>query len=345
MEGALLELAGTARRAAESAPGDLPREAGEMQTSALRVLEILQVRFCDLLGSKEDGNFEEDLMGRTASESLAMVAEELERRAGLESRKIWALAARRALYVARRVERLHCTRESDSYAVVSAAGRLRPATRPAIYITSEGSDAPESQSDDSVAPTIGSGTMLDVATSSFGPFRLEGTTQTGAAMRSSSGMLESLPQVEEEELELAGEGEVRVAAAQHIVLQRQLLRANIRTCPAGHELQEREDRTPSCDLCAEEINGVTLCCVQCDWDICQECVGLAGLHMLTMQMRTCPKGLAGGCYGDKVQYCRRRAISAELQRSWRQPLHNSGHVTRILMIETWPTACMSWACC
>ncbi|CAJ1350638.1 unnamed protein product [Effrenium voratum] len=279
VEGILLELAGTARRAAESAPGDLPREAGGMRKSALLVLEILQVRFCDLLGSEEDGNFEvEDLTGRTASESLAMVAQELEWRAGLENRKIWALAARRALYVAHRVERLHYSRESDSYAVVSAAGRSRPATRPPIYITSEGSDAPESaQSDDVVAPTIGSGTTLDVASSSFGPFRLEGTTQTGAAMRSSSGMLESLPQVEEEELELAGEGEVRVAAAQHIVLQRQLLRANIRTCPAGHELQELEDRPASCDLCEEEIKGVTLCCVQCYWDICRECAGLAGL--------------------------------------------------------------------
>ena len=40
---------------------------------------------------------------------------------------------------------------------------------------------------------------------------------------------------------------------------------------AGHDLQEREDRTPSCDLCEEEINGVTLCCVQCIWDVCREC--------------------------------------------------------------------------
>ncbi|CAJ1390105.1 unnamed protein product [Effrenium voratum] len=393
VEGILLELAGTARRAAESAPGDPPREAGEMRKRALRVLEILQVRFCDLLGSKEDGNFEvEDLTGRTASESLAMVAQELERRAGLENRKIWALAARRALYVARRVERLHCTRESDSYAVVSVAARSaflipegkvpvpvaepglglevrglfdelanaaqqaaewpaaawqpaglrqlaeairgpaarvleilrvepsgdvdvadlnglgpgqllealspelqrhttapaggsRPAAeaRRAWALTAgrvldvarrleeagqlepqaEASEASvDEQSEVATQPTLESGTTLDVAATS------------GWLVPSSSGRPEILGRVDEEEL--GGEGEVRVEASQRIVLQRQLLRAKIRTCPAGHDLHERQYQLAICVLCEEE-RGVTLCCFQCDWDICQECVGLAGL--------------------------------------------------------------------
>ena len=94
-------------------------------------------------------------------------------------------------------------------------------------------------------------------------------------MPSSSGGPEILGRVDEEP-ELGGE-EALVAASQRIVLQRQLLRAKIRTCPEGHELREDDGDRAMCSLCRRDNQGVILCCGRCDWDICQECTGLDGL--------------------------------------------------------------------
>lgn len=135
----MLELADTARRTANEVR-EAGGEAGEMRRRALRILEILQVPKKDLLGSAADGNFEvEDLTGRTTSECLAMVARELERRAGLEMRKIWALAARRALRVARLVDRLHksglCRTEVSVVGSpgLEVRGRLEPEAEEASF--------------------------------------------------------------------------------------------------------------------------------------------------------------------------------------------------------------------
>ncbi|CAJ1384406.1 unnamed protein product [Effrenium voratum] len=191
------------------------------------------------------------------------------------ARELWQAtgAAHWALQAARGVEEFHYAWESVPYTMVSAAGSLRPATRPPIYITSEGSDAPESaRSDDFVVPTVESGTTLDAATSSFGPFRLEGATQAGST-KSSSSVPEILGEAEEEQL---AEG-LTIAAQQRIALQRDYLRAGITTCPAGHKLQERGDRKASCDLCAGNIDKLSLCCDQCHWDVCQDCAALCDI--------------------------------------------------------------------
>ncbi|CAJ1384399.1 unnamed protein product [Effrenium voratum] len=131
-------------------------------------------------------------------------------RPAAEVRKAWALTAHRVLDIARRLEE-----------------EVRQA---------EASEAPDEQSEAATLPTLESGTTLDVAATSF-------SLATSTARPSSSG-----PEIGRVDKELKQGEDWALAAAQHIALQREYLRAGIRTCPEGHELQEREGRTPSCHL-------------------------------------------------------------------------------------------------